>query len=111
MAAIEDDPIARFQRSFQLNEDSLPVHTRDRAQVNAALFAETRVDQFLVVDAAKPAGGKTARKGHGHFIAWISDFGLQLWQGFGRYFTMRVQRLATIQGLPINSRDVGNIFG
>ena len=44
----------------------------DFAEKHAALFAEARVDQLLVVDAAKPAGVQPARKCHFHFIFAIS---------------------------------------
>ena len=84
------------------NENSAfhPVRNpRDFAEINPALFAETRVDERLVVVAAKPAGVKAARKSH-----------LQVVARFAANFFM-FRRHGGVQCLAIRAGDVGDVFG
>ena len=68
------------------------------------------MDEFLVVDAAEPAGGKPARKGHLHFIVRTSNFGFWVaWMSFR--FAPGDPQLRTVQRLSINSCDVRHVLG
>ena len=40
------------------------------ADESAALFAEARVDEFLVIHAVEPAGVEAAGEGHFEFVAY-----------------------------------------
>src|SRR5438105_6651890 len=55
LASIENHPISGFERRFQVHQHTLASHLLDFAQVNPALFAETRVNELLVIDATEPA--------------------------------------------------------
>ena len=68
---IKHHAIAQFERRFELQLHRFVQHARHRAEIHTALLAEPRVDEFLVVDAAEPAGVKPARERHLHRIAVI----------------------------------------
>ena len=84
----------------------------DFAEKHAALFAEARVDEFLIVDAAEPAGVKAARKRHFHFV--LFRFRPQRRRGTEILFALLcvsvVSAAKFVQRLPINPRDVGDVF-
>src|SRR5438094_5896531 len=63
MTGIEDHPIARFERTLQLHENSFSLQAADFAEKNAPLFSKAAMDQLLVINSAQPAGVKTAREG------------------------------------------------
>src|SRR6185436_12121710 len=74
-AAVEDDAVAGLERSFQGQENFIARDAGHLTEIHAAFFAEAGVDQFLVVRAAEPAGGKAARESHLHFVLRIADCG------------------------------------
>jgi len=74
MSCVEHNAVARLESSLQFDKHLLAPNVRHVAEENAAFFAEPGMDQFLVVDAAEPAGVKPAGKGHLHFIFTICDF-------------------------------------
>ena len=71
MARIKHHAIARLERGFQFQRDAFAMNAADLAEVHAALLSEARVDQFLIVVAAKPAGVKPARKRHFQIVLLI----------------------------------------
>ena len=71
-AGIEPHSVARLQRPFQPHEHVVAAHAADFAEINAAFLPEAPVNEFLVVDAAQPAGVKAARKGHLHSITVVA---------------------------------------
>src|SRR5690349_9916811 len=100
MAAVEDDAIARFDSTFAGDRNFAFFDASNLAEKNAAFLSESRVDQLLVVDAAKPSGVKATRKAHLQIVNVLrsEDF-----SGPGGLAQL-VQRLA------INPRNVCDVF-
>src|SRR5262249_36821567 len=67
-AGVENNAVAALQWSSDPRDHAVAQHALDFADEYAALFAETRVDELLVVDAAEPAGVKPVRKRHFHRV-------------------------------------------
>src|SRR5436190_10293254 len=102
MAGVEYDAVPSFERALKPKVHLVAVNVCDLAQINAALFSKTRMNQSLVIDAVEPARGKAARKSHFHFVFGLLAGGSSLVShGVGQ----------TIQSIAINSSDVGNVFG
>ena len=55
LAAVENEAVATFERAFQQDEYAFALNLEYLAQIDASFLAESRVDQCLVVVAAKPA--------------------------------------------------------
>src|SRR5687768_10786691 len=62
MAGVEHHSVAGFERPFQLHGNAAAIDAPHFSEIHAALFAETRVDELLVINAAKPTRVKAARK-------------------------------------------------
>ena len=102
LARVEDHAVAGLDRRSEIQNYAIAHDFFDFAQKNPAFFAKARVDQFLVVDAAEPAGVKPARKGHFHLILRFSAGP----RGFGP----PVIRSQFVQRVPINPGDARDIF-
>ena len=76
VAGVEDDAVASLQRAGEADVDAVTNDASDFADEGAALFSEAGVDELLVVNALKPAGGKATAEGHLHFVFSIFDFRL-----------------------------------
>src|SRR6185369_17463187 len=73
-AGVEYDAIAGLERRLEADGDAVAAEAGDFAEVDAAFFSKPGVDQFLVVDAAEPAGIEAAREGHLQGVFPICDF-------------------------------------
>src|SRR2546423_1158725 len=109
MPSVEHNAVAGLERPVQFQNTFLPLNSADLAQENAALFPEAGMDQLLIVGASQPAGGKAARESHLHLILCLRrgffSEGSDLWGRVSK-FSRRY-----IQGLPVNARDIGHVFG
>jgi len=76
-SGIEADTITGFERAFEPESNGIGSHGGDLAQIDAPLFAEAGMGQFLIVDAPKPSCVKPAAEGHFQFVAGLG-------RGFGR---------------------------
>ena len=112
MTSVEDNAVAGFQWSVELENDLRAQHAGDVAEVNATLLAEPRVDQFLIVDPTKPAGVKTTRERHLQVILRFAGAGRRCGVDFlgQEVRVVRQSRGAFVQGAPIRTRDVGDIL-
>ena len=79
MSCVEYHAVAGLEWRPQSDENLLALDACHVAEENAAFLAKPRMDQFLVVDAAEPAGVKPPREGHLHFIFTIYDFRFTKW--------------------------------
>src|ERR1035437_5037295 len=70
-AGIEYHAVARFQRAFEPDGHAIAQHARDFAEIHAAFFSKSRMDELLVVGAAEPAGVQAATESHLHVVAII----------------------------------------
>src|SRR5438309_1010868 len=77
VAGVEHHAIARLDRREQMDENFPALDTRHFTEIDTALFTETGVDKFLIVDAAEPAGVKPAREGHLYFITRSAERGMR----------------------------------
>ena len=105
-SGIEHHAVAQFQRGLQMQGHFPALDPGDGAQEHAAFFPEARMDQALVIDAAKPAGVQAPGERHLHVVPRRSDF---LCRGRIRG-RIRRRRPETIQGLAIDPGDAGDIF-
>ena len=71
IAGVEDDAVAGLERGGEGEGDGFAGDTGDGAEENAALGAEAAVGEFLIVDAAEPAGVLAAGEGHLEFVVRI----------------------------------------
>ena len=55
LTLVEDHAVTRLERAFESHRHPVGADVDDRAEIGAALLAETGVDELLVIDAAKPA--------------------------------------------------------
>src|SRR2546423_731016 len=102
VAGIKYNSVTGFQRRFQLDLYPLALNLRHLAQINASLFAEARMHQFLVVDPANPAAIQASRKRHLHFVVGIWRLVISDWS-VG-------DRSQLIEGTAINTGDVRDIL-
>jgi len=70
-AGVEHHAVARFQRTFEADENAIAQHARDFAEKHAAFLSETGMNELLIVGAAEPAGVQAAGEGHFHFVSVI----------------------------------------
>ena len=56
MSCVKYHTVAGLEWSSQFDKNFLALYARHVAEVNAAFLAKPPMDQFLVVDAAEPAG-------------------------------------------------------
>ena len=75
LAGVKNNAVAGFDRRGEIHDDAVAHNFFHFAEKHAALFAEARMDELLIVRAAEPAGEQPARKGHFHFVFTICDFG------------------------------------
>ena len=68
VAGIEDDAVAGLQRGGGAKGDRLTGDAENLAEQDAALGAEAAVGEFLIVDAAEPAGVLAAGERHLEFV-------------------------------------------
>src|SRR5437763_8832148 len=68
MSGIENHAIPVFEWRVKVDEHLSILDPLHLSQIDAALLAKTRMRQLLVVDPAKPAGIKSARKSHFQII-------------------------------------------
>src|SRR5258708_6615994 len=61
---VEHHAVTRLERRAEVHRNPLTLDAAYFAQINAAFLAEPGVGEFLVVDSAKPARVKPARKSH-----------------------------------------------
>jgi hypothetical protein len=73
-AGVEDYAIARFEWGDQSEHHGISPDFGDFTKKHAAFFAEARVNEFLVVIPAEPAGEQAPRKGHLDGVFTIYDF-------------------------------------
>ena len=109
LARIKHHAIAQLERGFKIQDDAIAEHTGNVAKINAPLLAEAGVDELLIVGPAEPARGKSAGKSHLQFITRSAECGVRK-RRRTRGSAFRTPRSALIQGLPIDARDVGNVF-
>jgi hypothetical protein len=112
IAGIEDDAVAGFERRGKRERDRFAADARDRAEEDAALGAEATVGELLVVDAAKPARVLTAGERHLEFVVRRVERGSG--GGFlcgGSVGSGGRGRAHFIEGLAIDARDAGDVFG
>ena len=109
-AGVKNDAIARLGRALELEVHAVRTDPGDEAEEDAALGAEARVGQLLVLDATKPAGVESARESHFQVIERFAADGLDH-LGFG--CRRRAENLEhdLVQRLPVDPRDVGHVFG
>ena len=74
-SGVEHNAVAGFDGCGQIDDDAVADNLFHLAEKHTAFFAETGVDEFLIVRAVEPAGEQSARKGHFHFVITIYDFG------------------------------------
>src|SRR5204863_5436146 len=74
MPGVEHHPVAGLERRLQFDKNLFALDARHITEVHAAFLAKTRMDQFLVVDAAEPARMQSTREGHLHFVFAICEF-------------------------------------
>ena len=101
-SGVEDDAIAVFQGgvpAIRLELDPVGPDLTDATDVGAAFFAEAGVNEFLIVDAIQPAGGKAAGKDHLEGITILVGR-RRLCSGLGR-----------VDRLPIGARHRRDILG
>src|SRR5438552_7452505 len=76
ISGIEYNSIARFERRLKIDEYFSILDALHLTKIYTALFSKPCVCEFLVVNAAKPAGVKAARKSHFQIVtAPPLDFG------------------------------------
>ena len=68
-ARVENNAVAEFDGRGEIHDDAVADDLDNFAEIDAALFSKTRMNEFLIVRAAKPAGEQPARKCHLHFVA------------------------------------------
>src|SRR5678816_346545 len=103
MPAVEDHAIAGLEWSDGPQAHPVAFDASHLAEKDTALLSKAGMNQFLVVDAAEPAGVKPAGKGHLQVV--LSRAGSCLAFDAGRSTLGRL-----LQRLPINPRDVRHVF-
>ena len=98
-AGIENNSITKFDGRGKIYDDAVTDNFFYFAEIHAALFAKARVNKFLIVVAAEPAGEQAARKRHFQIVTVAGR------NRSGLSFRDFVQRGA------INARDARNVFG
>ena len=102
-AGVEHDAVAGFERRGELQGDGFVLHAGDFAEEHAALGAEAAMGEFLIVDAAKPAGVEATRETHLEFVARGLRF------EFRRRFAGKI-RHDFVERLSVNARDAGDVL-
>src|SRR5688572_25581486 len=69
MSGVKHHSVTGFERAFQLNHNPAAFNAPHFSKIHAPLFAKASMNKFLVVDAAKPARVKAARKAHLQVVA------------------------------------------
>ena len=103
-AGVEDEAVAGFQRRRKTKRNGVVFYPRHFAKEDAAFGPEAGVGELLIVDPTKPAGEKTAGETHLEFVAG------RLRLEFRRRDTREVGH-HFVEGLAINPRNAGNVFG
>src|ERR1700728_1909768 len=93
MAGVKNNPIAGLQWRLKPRKNAAAADAPDFAQIDAALFSEPGMNQALVVDSAEPPRVKPAGECHLQVVARLV-----------------ARRAGIVQSVPINPRDVGNVF-
>src|ERR1041385_8206825 len=110
VTGVEHDSVARLERRLQTDDNLVPLDARHFAEINAAFFAEPRVDQLLVVDAAEPAGVEPARKGHFQIVLRVVSCGMRVgrcWFFVDPRSSLSIPRYGVVECLAVDPRDVG----
>ena len=63
-ACVENDAVAWLERAAEAYPNAVFLNGQNLAEIDAALFAESGVNEFLIVNTFEPAGVKATGKGH-----------------------------------------------
>ena len=64
LAGVENNSIAEFHRHGEIYNHAVADNFFDFAKIDAAFFPKACVNEFLIINAAEPAGEKAARERH-----------------------------------------------
>lgn len=108
-AGVEDDAVARLGGTDELEGNTVGADPLDLAEIDAALGAEAGVGEFLVLDAAEPAGVEAAGETHlkvvkrlaAHVVHHGVFRGRRRPKDFGHHL---------IERLAVDAGDAGDVF-
>ena len=114
-AGVEHHAVTWFQRAAELQRNLFVRDPGDLPQKHPALLPETRVNQFLIVVAAEPAGVKPARKSHLHVVTILLIVAaavkrlIRIFREWGlSLLTLAATKL--IEFRAVNARDIRHVF-
>jgi hypothetical protein len=108
VAGVEDDAVAGLEGGFEAERNVVVGDAGHGAEEDAALGAEAAVGEFLVLDAVEPAGVEAAGERHREFV--FGADGVEV-HSLVLVATGVVFGEDFVEGLAVDARDAGDVFG